>query len=82
MKLRDLRVEAGLSQEELGRLLAIEEGNTDSIVAFQPRISSYETGRSQVSLSTARLIVRILNDRLSVVGSEMRASVDTLEFGE
>lgn len=80
MKLKDARIEANLTQEELGRLLAIDEGvDPGSVLAFQSRISSYETGRIELSLATARRLVRILNERLAVAGSAMRASVDELE---
>lgn len=76
--LRDIRIAAGLSQEELGRMLVREETGQEPAEACQSRISAYETGRNQLSLRTALTLVDLLNKVLTEKGSSTVARVDNL----
>lgn len=79
MSLKDLREEANLSQSELGsRLHALLPDTAETPEYFQPRISSYESGRNRIPLPVAVAIVRVLNDELEKQGVETRATVEGL----
>lgn len=79
MSLKSLREEARLSQCELGSRL--HEAMPDSGVEpeyFQPRISSYESGRNRIPLPVAVAITKILNAELKARRSKVVATVEGL----
>lgn len=78
MSLKDLREEAGLSQRELGELLAKSVPGDGEPEYYQPRISSYETGRNSMSLTVALALVAILNKELKKAKSKRVATVEGL----
>lgn len=73
--LESLRIEAGLSQEQLGRLIAKPGSNN---VTYQSRISAYETGRKRVPLPVAIQLVKVLNEHLRKVKSPIIAKTEHL----
>lgn len=75
MRLAELRVAAGLSQEKLGQLTAPAGSTTKH---HQPRIRLYEIGARKVSLATAQRIVRVLNRHLKRNKSKMVAKLEDL----
>jgi transcriptional regulator with XRE-family HTH domain len=79
VSLKSLRIAAGLSQHELGQRLAkaIPSG-AGSPEYFQPRISSYESGRNNMPLSVALAITKILNQALKKAGSKQTATIEAL----
>lgn len=78
MKLKSLREEAGLSQEQLGRQLADALGETRERKYYQPRIAAYEQGRNNLSLPAAKALVSILNRALRSAKSRRKAAIEDL----
>lgn len=78
--LASLRHEAGLSQKQLGDFLfAADRGKKPGTKDFtQPRIAAYETGRNQMTLRVAALLVKILNKQLAKAGSPTRVTINDL----
>lgn len=78
MNLRELREAAGITQQELGALLNVELGGADEPEYFQPRISSYETGRNTMPLPVALALVKVLNQKLKAAKVKARAKVEDM----
>lgn len=79
MTLKVLRVEAGLSQRELGEALAKALPSSRPDTAYsQPRIAAYESGRNKMSLEVAMVLVKILNRALKKAKSKKTATLETL----
>ena len=77
--LKSLRLEAGLSQHELGQQLAAAVPSRNSKPDYyQPRISAYENGRNTMPLPVAVALVKILNKALKKAGSRKVASVENM----
>lgn len=82
MSLRELRIEAGLSQKELGERVAkalTPPGEKPTPPKYyQPRISAYESGRNVPSLNVAAALVAALNKALKKAGSDKSAKIEDL----
>lgn len=78
MSLKELREEAGLSQRELGERLAKAVPGEAAPEYYQPRISSYETGRNSMSVPVALALVKILNRELRKAKSKRVATIEGL----
>ena len=76
-KLAQLREAAGLTQTQLGELLA---GKDTKTTAFQPRISAYELGTKTPPLAVAQQLVKVLNAALKKAGSKKRAKIEDLIY--
>jgi transcriptional regulator with XRE-family HTH domain len=75
-KLAQLREAAGLTQTELGMLIAPERSRT----SFQSRISSYELGTKRPPIDVAHRLVKELNKALRKAGSKKRAKIEDLIY--
>lgn len=79
MRLKELREEARLSQRELGMLVADELGEGEkNEKSYQSRVSAWEAGRNEISLTVGMAIVRVLNVELKRVRSKTRAELTDL----
>jgi transcriptional regulator with XRE-family HTH domain len=76
-KLAQLREAAGLTQTQLGELLAGKDTKTR---AFQPRISAYELGTKTMPLPVAHRLMKVLNVALKKAGSKKRAKIEDLIY--
>lgn len=71
----ELRRAAGLTQVELGKLIAIEGNDT---AYYQPRIYAYEAGRKRIPASVRKQIAAAFNVGLRAKGSKITVQEDDL----